>query len=506
MINWIADKLDRTIGVVSPEWQCKRTAWRRIGQYYEAAKIDRDSIDWIPQNERAEATNQGSRDFIRAKARDKERNSDILNAPLSSRERNIIGTGFRVQAMLEDEETNTKIEKLFAKWQRKQNCDITGEQSLWELTKMALRRSYVDGGIFFVKTYNGNPQYPLQLQAREVDDLDNTIQEYSGRAVIDGIEVDQYQKVIAYHFKVFSPQGWLTNETERIEANRVIRLWDKTRPTQIREISPLAPSLKRINEIDEYMRTISIKEKVLASIAVFIKRAIPSFPYGGTFHVTDRKEKYPSLNLYPGMVKDLQAGDDISTVIPNGQAANAKEFITIHQRLFGSGQGLSHEATSRDLSEVNYSSARQGLLEDQKTYADRQIWLIEHFLTEVYEEFIKSAVLAGTLKIPDFWSNQEFYLNHRWIGPGWSWIDPIKEVNANKISVESGQDNLTNICARQGLDYREVRRQRTKERFEDIEQQAREMAYVKKMEEKYNVSFSVKEKGKKDDKKKQETA
>lgn len=469
-------------------------AWRAMRGFYEAAEIDRDSADWVPANERAEQTNKTGRDFIRARARDKERNSDILNGPLGTRERNIIGTGFRVQGLFENEKTNTRIENLFTEWQDKENCDITGEQGFWEICKMALRRSYVDGGIIFIKSYGGNPRFPFQLQAREVDDLDDTLQEFGGNAVIDGIEVNKYQKAIAYHFKVFTPQGWYLGETERIEADRVIRLWDKTRPSQIRELSQLAPSLKRINEIDEYMHTISIKEKVLASIAVFIKRAIPSLPFtNGGFNLSDRKSKYPEMHLTPGMMKELQTGDDISTVIPNGQAANAKEFITIHQRLFGSGQGLSHEATSRDLSEVNYSSARQGLLEDQKTYADRQRWLIEHFLKDVYKAFFKSAVLVGTIDLPDFWSKQDEYLKHRWIGPGWSWVDPIKEVRANQVSIDTGQDNLTNICARQGLDYREVRQQRTKERFEDIEQTAREQAHMKKMEEKYGVSLTPKE-------------
>lgn len=75
---------------------------------------------------------------------------------------------------------------------------------------------------------------------------------------------------------------------------------------------------------------------------------------------------------------------------------------------------------------------------------------------EIYTEVIISAQLAGTINIKDFWENKELYLKHRWISPGWSWIDPQKEVNANKTAIETGQDNLINICAKSGLDYREV--------------------------------------------------
>lgn len=71
------------------------------------------------------------------------------------------------------------------------------------------------------------------------------------------------------------------------------------------------------------------------------------------------------------------------------------------------------------------------------------------------------------------------YLAHRWIAPGWSWINPQKEVNANKIAMETGQDSVINICAKAGLDYKEV-----------LEDQAKVLAYKKALEEKYGINFS----------------
>ena len=38
--------------------------------------------------------------------------------------------------------------------------------------------------------------------------------------------------------------------------------------------------------------------------------------------------------------------------------------------MIGAGQGLSYEATSRDMSETNYASARQGAIEDEMTYQE----------------------------------------------------------------------------------------------------------------------------------------
>jgi lambda family phage portal protein len=175
------------------------------------------------------------------------------------------------------------------------------------------------------------------------------------------------------------------------------------------------------------------------------------------------KSGYKQKTISPGMIMELSPGDEVSAVTPSGQATSARDFITTQQRLAGSGQGLSYEAVSRDMSQVNYSSARQGLLEDQRTYGMWQQFLIEHLCMEVYTEFIISAVLSGQLKIPDFWSNKRKYLKHMWICPGWSWIDPYKEANANKIALETGQDTLSQICAEQGHDWKDVMKQRAKE-------------------------------------------
>jgi lambda family phage portal protein len=392
-----------------------------------------------------------------------------------------------VQADTGDEDLNSQIESVFDDWQKPRNCDITGAQAFWEQSKMAVRRTEVDGGVLFIKTYGGNPRFPFQLQAREVDDLDSVNLIRSGNnTVINGVEVDGNQKPIAYHLRQYTPDGWYNGKSVRIPADRVISLWRKTLPSQIREISPLASTIDRANDAEEYLEAVSIKEKILASLSVFIKRLTPSggSPGRGVSNTAatsdyDPKTGYKRKRIAPGMIMELQPGDDVNAVIPTGQAANARELVSTFQRFIGAGQGLSYEATSRDMSQVNYSSARQGLLEDQRTYEDWQQWLIDHFLSEVYTEVIISAVLSGELKIKDFWQNRAKYLKHRWIAPGWSWIDPVKEIKANELAMSSGQESLANVCARTGYDWREV-----------MEQRARELAYMQDLEKKYGVSMT----------------
>lgn len=472
--NW----LDRIIGFFNPEKAYRRIAFR---QAYSSGETHRRQDGWMPVDGNVERLNAMSREIIRRKARDLERNSDIMNSLLEAFERNVVGSGFVPQADTGDEELNNKIEAVFKEWSKPKNCDISGTQSFNEMCNMIVRRLKIDGGILLLKTYDGNPKYPFQLQAREVSDLDgDSVVSYrhEGKSVVGGVEVNDYGKPLAYWIKQETPDGWSTLETKRIPADRVIALWEKKSPSQIREISPMSQAITRIADAEDYLDTISLKEKILACFGVFIKRALPSGGLGRGVNNIDRKTGLPSKTVTPGMIQELQPGDEAQAVVPNGQASNAKDMLSIMIRLVGSGAGLSYEAISRDMSQVNYSSARQGFLEDKRTYERIQRYLIDHFLDTVYEDVIASAVASKTLHIPDFWENKEKYLKHSWNTSGWDWIDPVKEVRANKIAIESNQETLATVCAKSGMDWKEL-----------IKQRAAEAVYIKKLEDEYGITL-----------------
>ena len=122
---------------------------------------------------------------------------------------------------------------------------------------------------------------------------------------------------------------------------------------------------------------------------------------------------------------------------------------------------------SRDVSQVNYSSARQNLLEDWKVFKQQQQFLISHFLDFVFEGVVKSAILSGKLSekvVPkDFWKQPSKYLRHEFIGQGLPWIDPYKEAMADKVRLETYQTTLKELYAKQGKDWEEEMAQIEKE-------------------------------------------
>ena len=125
----------------------------------------------------------------------------------------------------------------------------------------------------------------------------------------------------------------------------------------------------------------------------------------------------------------------------------------MQQRLIGGGQGISYETAARDMSETTYSSARQASIEDEATFGE-EIELLQDVMSEIYETFLISAILAGKITIPDFWEHKELYLGHEWVASPKKWIDPKKESEANATALQSGQKTFKQIAAEQGVDWK----------------------------------------------------
>ena len=106
------------------------------------------------------------------------------------------------------------------------------------------------------------------------------------------------------------------------------------------------------------------------------------------------------------------------------------------------------------MSESNYSSTRQGIIEDEMTYAEEKEMLME-VMDEIYESFVISLWLSGNIQIKDFWKHKDKYLEHTWIIAPKKWIDPQKEANANRIALNTGQKTFKQIAAEQGRDWKE---------------------------------------------------
>lgn len=458
--------IDKVIGWVSPQRAYERIACRdALRQYealrqYDAASMDRLSSDWQPAYGTAEQLATGSRDIIRGRARAAEMNSDLAESAVIALLRNVIGAGIVPQAKVRNcngklnNELNKKIEKAWAKWAEPENADIRGISSFYELQEMALRRMVYDGEILVNKTSQGT-YLPLSIQLIEAENIGAVSITHGKNNIINGVEVTEHGRPVAYHVSQTDPMGLRSFDTVRLTTDQAFLLFNPKRPSQIRGISLLALVLRRIHDIDEYMDADLIAARVAACFSVFVTSQ--NSARQSALLPRDKKGR-PNITMAPGMVRHLSPGESIEFADPKRNAGTASEYSATQTRRIASGLGMSADIVARNIS-GNFSAARQNLLEDQKTFRQVQKFVITHFCIPIWKAFIDALYLTGELP-SDYLANKDKYQEVAWLAPGWSWIDPVKEVNANKEAIKSGLTTLEDVCASSGRDWEEVLEQR----------------------------------------------
>lgn len=448
--------LEKAIALLSPQWAWKRAMFAEGLRAYEAGEINRFNGSWTPINGDTENMDKPQRDLIKARARYLESNSDIAGAAVSGIVRNVVGTGIKPQARTGKEELNRQIEALWAEWTGKDNCDITGQQTFYEMQAMLLRRKIVDGEILIKKVVERRGKFPIKLQVIKSDLLNQSMlyAPKSRNVIRSGIELNDYLKPLAYWIEKKSPDGYIQYDPERVSADRIIHLWTKNQPDQIRGMSDLTPIIKRLKDTQDYLDAETVAAKIAACFSVFITQdSMPTAP-GRYANIKDQEGKQLQ-SIRPGMVKYLSPGEKVDTANPSRSMTNAKDFVSLQERLAGAGLGLSYELMSRDFNNSSFSSARQGLLEDRKTFEPVQQFIANHLCMPIYAEWLDMCVTVGLLKIPDYWQHREQYQSVEWMAPGLNWIDPQKEVQADILAIQNGGKTMAQWCAERGYDWRE---------------------------------------------------
>lgn len=449
--------LEKAIAAISPQWACNRAFYAENLRAYEAGEVTRFNDGWVPIDGDTENGDKTQRDLIKARARYLENNSDIAGAAVGGIVRNVVGTGIKPQARTGDERLNKAIETLWKEWTRPENCDITGQQTFEEMQAMLLRRKIVDGEILVKKVINRRGRFPLKLQVIKSDLLSQYLirAPKTNNVIRSGIELNDHLQPLAYWIDKKTPDGYTEYDPDRVRADEIIHLWTRSQPDQIRGMSDLTPIIKRLKDTQDYLDAETVAAKIAACFSVFITTQTGAPGMVGRIGNTKDPEKKKIQSIRPGMIKYLAPGESVTTANPSRGIASAKDYVSIQERLAGAGLGLSYELMSRDFNSSSFSAARQGMLEDRKTFEPIQQFLSAHLCTPIYREWLDTCVLAGLLDIPDYFTNKEAYQAVEWVTPGWSWIDPQKEVNADISAIQNGGKTLSQWCAERGYDWRE---------------------------------------------------
>lgn len=280
-----------------------------------------------------------------------------------------------------------------------------------------------------------------------------------GARIVAGIEFDAADRVVGFHVLPEAPGAPFATfgEAVRVPAADMIHVFDVLFPGQVRGLSWLAPVLMKLRDRDEASDALLMQLKVAALVTGFVRD-----PEGGAagFEGETTATGVVNLALEPGAMRILPPGADVTFSTPGTGLAQAIDFLRAQDREIAAGVGLTFEALTGDLGEANFSSARVGLLQMRRRVEMQQCNMIERpFLRPLWRRWVDTQALAGLIPAAELAD----YRAVRFVAPGFAWIDPQKEVEADVRAIEAGLKSRAEVVAGRGRDIDELDEERARD-------------------------------------------
>lgn len=350
-----------------------------------------------------------------------------------------IGAGIVTASSHPDPATRKELQSRFTAWGLR--ADVEGRLD-WPGVQAAAVRDMVVSGEAFVHLRYLPDGLRLQLIPSELVDYGLTMELGGGSYVHAGIEFDASGVRTAYHVYPRRPDQMATiGGPIRLPAVDVLHLFKPLAPGQVRGIPWAAPVLLTLGELDGLLDALLVAARVSAMHAAFLldqNGTGASLPYDGA-----QVGSVLETGLEPGTMKVLPSGFDIKFSQPQ-QAAQAIELAKLNLRSIAMGMGLPDHILSGDLSNANYSSLRAALVEWRQRIEQLQFnVIIPQLVRPVWQRWVELGVLAGELDEAAT-AAAEYY------PPRQTWIDPLKDSEAEAVLIAAGLKSRRQAVAEQG--------------------------------------------------------
>lgn len=431
---------------------------------YNSTGTGRATSDWVPSNDAINALISGGGDVLRRQSRDVERRNAWASNAVESYVSNAIGTGIDPLPKHPQKEVNQQIKEAWLRWT--DEADAAGLTDFAGLQSLACRTTLIAGeclGRLRPRRAEDGLTVPLQVQLLEPEHLPLTMNQQvsEGRVIRWGIEFDPLGRRVAYHLyrehpgeqPMFAPSLTMS----RVPAEEVMHLYRPLRPGQHRGQPWLAAVLLALHEVEKYDRATLVKQAIAAMFAV-CERDIDgtvsaAMGQGGE----EDASGVPLQGIEPGSYIRLPMGKTIECTDPPDIGTMYPDFMRVQLRKIAAGIGITYEMLTGDLTGVNYSSIRAGLLEfRRRCEAFQHQVMVYQFCRPVWKAWIKAAAMVGVIDAGDYLRNPQFYLDVEWTPPPWPWVDPLKDQEAEILAINNLLKSRTKTIKESGYDREDV--------------------------------------------------
>lgn len=451
--------IDRMIAPFAPGAALRRVqsrlALQRIRMYYEAASSsDRTGHRRAPGTDADAAASR--RDRMANVARDMIRNTPFAARAQQVIANNVVGDGIIPKLLVPStmpkkfkKALEERVLELIERDLDTTAIDADGRQNLYGLQHLVMN-TVVDSGealVLRVSDYG----MPLRVRVLEPDYIDNARQGpvSADGWMRDGIEYDAAGNRVAYWLFDQHPGSnvWARSASpisRRIPAKDVLHVYRQDRPGQMRGVSWFSSVAISLADLGEFQDAQLMRQKIAACFVAF--RRIEMQP--GDARAKELED------LRPGLIQDIGADEDVTFGTPP-DSGDYDPFSRAILRSSAAGLGLTYEAMTGDLSNVNFSSARMGRVEMDRNVSGWQHkmlipamlhplarWALEGWVADLI------SVAKGDVMI----MVREGRIRLDWVPPHKVLVDPTREIPALIEAIEGGLVSRPGVVRSLGQD------------------------------------------------------
>ena len=442
MASWLNRLRGRVARAIHPGLQTQ----------FKGAVLGRLTADWVFAPLSADAEVMGNLFMLRGRSRELVRNNAWANRYVGLNGSNVIGSnGIVLQARLGNDDLNRATEAAWRRWGRAVTQD--GRLSWIDAQHTAERTELVDGECFVRMIRGFDNDFGFALQFIDADQLDvsfNRPRAEGQNEIRLGVEVDAQGARVAYHFYT-GLQGdvnAMDRERKAIPADQIVHYYTPYRLNQTRGIPRFTPIMYDLNMLRGYQEAELVAARMGAAKTGFFEA-----PSDDAVNYDTDKEKL-QISAEPGSPEQLPPGWTFNAWSPEHPTTAYPDFTAATLRSISSGLDVSYMSLTSDLTRANFASSRVGLLAERDSWRVRQRRSMEHFSEPIFGAWVEMALLAGQL---DTGVSVSMYIEGKqWQPRGWTWVDPLKDVQAAVMAKKNRITSGQKIVAAMGEDLGDI--------------------------------------------------
>jgi len=450
---------------------------------------------------------QADRDYVSARAINLSRNSGFLSGAADTITNFVVGEGLRLNLRPDAEALGwtqeeasdfaTKVENLWNAYaDDAESCDHAGTATMADMQATMVREYLMTGEVLGSVRMNVRTHTPFmtRLQLLEPNRLAWGASSEKLFGNQHGIVTDKGGKPKSYFVRTRWNNEAVLDDYVELPATvarnhpsggfaQTVHVFNKIGAGTRRGVSPFVTALEtaiRMKDLNTtQMQAASMAAQIVATIYTSREwkeiadslgdEEAPGFD-AYTSYLTARSSYYQNapINIASeARFNMLMPGENMDFHNTSGAFRDYAVLAKLQLQEFAAAIGLSYEFVSMDWSSASYSSARLATAKDWLHITKLRKNIPAAFMQQFFQRWLADCINTGLVDYPGgiaaFLSERVFACRSNWAGPKAPSADPLKEVRAQKIALDSGFTNLDEQASAGGRDWQQQADQRARE-------------------------------------------